>query len=248
MLIFGHLCIGAVVGLYLFRATKNPAMVLIASVGSLLPDLIDKPLEVLGAGDILGYEALFLHTFLAFVILGAVGILSLRLLRSPVPAVVAGMVGLHQVMDLMWTTPEKWLYPFLGPIPQSCSCLTPSLLPAAGGIAVEVPVNFIWRAIQGEILSPSEWVFLLVLALILLYPRLDGRAILWGSGLLALLSIASLAPVLGMPVALATEDGMAMEDLLLVVSVAGAAGLWFYDRWDRKGQREQTIPASEHMD
>ena len=248
MLVFGHLCIGAVVGLYLSRATKNPSMILIASVGSLLPDLIDKPLEVLGAGDILGHEALFLHTFLAFVILGAVGILALRLLRSPVPAVVAGMVGLHQVMDLMWTTPEKWLYPFLGEIPQSCSCLTPSLSPVLGGISMEVPVSFIWRAISGEVTSPSEWVFLPVLVLILLSPRLDGKAILWGSGMLAMLSIAALAPFMGLPFHLTAEGGKGMEELLFVVSVAGAAGLWLYDRWDQKGQGEQTILASEHMD
>jgi hypothetical protein len=245
MLIFGHLCIGAVVGLYLFRATKNPAMVLIASVGSLLPDLIDKPLEVLGAGDIIGQVALF-HTFLVFLILGAIGVLFLGLSRSPVPAVVAGMVGLHQVVDLLWTNPVTWLYPFLGEIP-SC-CPAPSLPHATGVIPVEAPVHFVWRAILGEILSPSEWVFLLVLALILLSPGLGRRAFLWGSGLLALLSIASIAPVLGMHVRLAAEDGMAMEELLLVVSAVGAAGLWLYDRWDRKGQREQTIPVTEHTD
>jgi hypothetical protein len=235
MLIFAHLCIGAVIGLHLSRVTKNPSLVLFSILGSLLPDLVDKPSEVLGLGDILGYEALFLHTLLALAILAVAGILALHLFRSPVPAIVAGMVGTHQVLDLMWLTPEEWLYPFLGPIPQSCSCLTPSLSPIPGTLALDVPIDFVWRQIAVEIFSPSEWVFFVVLALILLAPRLDRRALLWGSGLLAVLSLAALVPFAGLPVHLIAEGGMEMEVLLVLVSCAGAAGLWLYDRKDRMG-------------
>ncbi len=237
MLVFAHLCIGAIAGLFLSRLTGNRDMVLVGIFGSILPDLVDKPLEILGLGDILGYEALFLHTLLALAILCMAGLLAYRFLSPPVPAVMAViilMVGLHQVMDLVWMSPEQWLYPFFGPIPQSCSCLTPSLAPA-GGLALEVPVDFVGREVATELLSPSEWVFSGVLALVLLVPRLGERAILWGSVLLAVLGLASLTSLAGLPVHLIAEGGREMEVLLVLVSCAGAAGLWLYDRRDRMG-------------
>ncbi len=243
MLVFAHACIGAIIGLYLSRMTRNPSMVLFAILGSLLPDLVDKPLEVLGLGDILGYEALFFHTLLALGILALIGILALRFFGSPVPAVVAGMVGVHQAMDLMWMTPQSWLYPFLGGLSQSCSCLTPALETVPGTPAMNVPLDFVWRVAGVEVLSPSEWVFSAVLVLILLAPRLDGKALLWGSGLLAVLALAALAPFAGLPVHLIAEGGIEMEVLLVFVSAAGAAGLWLYDRRDRAGQE---VSSSDH--
>jgi hypothetical protein len=241
MLIFGHLCIGAVLGLFLSRLTRNQSMVLFAVFGSLLPDLVDKPLELLGLGDILGYEVLFLHTFLALIVLCVAGTIAFRISGSPVPAVIAVTVGLHQVMDLMWTAPGRWFYPFLGPIRRSCSCLTQSHPHLIGPISVKAPLIFFGRTVAGEVLSPSEWVFLVVLALILLAPRLEGRAFLWGPGMLGILSIASIAPLAGLPVHLIAEGGTEMDELLLVVSAAGSLGLWLYDRLDRSGQKEQIL-------
>jgi len=241
MLVFAHLCIGAIAGLYFARLTGYRYMVLIGILGSILPDLVDKPLEVFGLGDILGYEVLILHTLLALAILCVAGIIAYRFLAPPLPAVMALIilvVGLHQMMDLVWTAPERWLYPFLGPIPQSCSCLTPSLTEAAGGLAMEVPAGLAGRALVEELLSTSEWVFAGVVALILLAPRLGERAILWGSALLAVLSLATLASfatLAGLPVPV-IDAGHRIEELLLTVSAAGAFALWYYDRSEREGR------------
>jgi membrane-bound metal-dependent hydrolase YbcI (DUF457 family) len=241
MLVFAHLCIGAIAGLFFARLTGYRYMVLVGMLGSILPDLVDKPLEVLGLGDILGYEVLILHTLLALVILSMAMLLAHRFLPPPLPAVMALIVlvaGLHQVMDLAWMAPGRWLYPFLGPIPQSCSCLTPELMEEAGGLALEVPAGFVWTTILEELLSTSEWVFAGVTALILLAPRLGERAIRWGAvllGALSLWTLVSFATLAGIPVPV-IDDGHRIEELLLVVSAGGALALWYYDRGEREGR------------
>ena len=241
MLAFAHLCIGAIAGLFFARLTGYRYMVLVGMFGSILPDLVDKPLEVLGLGDVLGYEVLILHTLLALGILCAAGFLAYRFLDHPLPAVMAMIllaVGLHQVMDLAWMSPERWLYPFLGPIPQSCSCLTPELTREAGGLAMEVPAGFAGRAVGEELLSLSEWFFAGALALILLVPWLGERAIRWGAVLLGALALTSLASLAGVPVPVIVDHGNETAVLLLLVSAAGAFALWFYDR----GERERKAP------
>ena len=240
MLAFAHLCIGAIAGMLLLSWTGNRILFPVAVIASLLPDLVDKPLEIFGLGEILGYEVLILHTLLALIIIGVLAFLVYRLSPSHelalAVAVVALMVGLHQVMDLAWMSPERWLYPFLGPIPQSCSCLSPEVAPAPGALALQIPLGFAGKTIADEILSPSEWVFGVVLALVIVSPWLGKRAFLWGSALLLIMAAAALAPLAGLPLHLTTQDGRQMEILLVLIAAAGAAGLWFCYRWDPKDQ------------
>jgi len=239
MFLFAHLCIGAIAGLFFARLTGYRYMVLVGMLGSILPDLVDKPLEVFGLGDILGYEVLVLHTLLSLVILCMAGLLAYRFLSPPLPAVTALIIlsiGLHQAMDFVWMNPERWLYPFLGPIPQSCSCLTPSLVEEAGGLAMEVPAGLAGSVIAEELLSPSEWVFAMVVILILLAPRLGDRALRWGAVLLAALGIAALAYSSGIPVPVVLDTGYQGEELIFLVSAAGAVALWYYDRSEREGR------------
>jgi hypothetical protein len=248
MLVFAHMCIGAIVGLFFARQTGYRSMVLVGIFGSILPDIVDKPLEVFGLGDILGYEILILHTLLALAILCMAGLLVYRFFSPPVPAIMALLiiaVGLHQVMDVAWASPERWLYPFFGPIAQSCSCLTPSLVEEAGGLAMEVPAGLVGRAFAEELLSASEWIFGIVTALILLAPRLGERAIRWGAALLGVISLwtlASFATLAGLPVPV-IDAGRSHEELLLLVSAAGALALWYYDRGERReGKPGDTVP------
>ena len=117
MLIFCHLCIGSILGLHLARVMGNHRMLALATLGSIIPDLVDKPLGYLVYGDILGHGRLYLHTLLFLLVLACLGVLAMHLYRSNVLALVTGLTGLHQVMDFMWLTPVTWFYPFLGAFP-----------------------------------------------------------------------------------------------------------------------------------
>jgi hypothetical protein len=239
MLVFAHVCIGAIAGLYFARWTGERYMLLVGILGSLLPDLVDKPLEVFGLGDLLGYEVLVLHTLLALVILCLAGLIAYRFFSPPVPAIMALLiitVGLHQVMDIVWANHVKWLSPFLGPIPRSGSY--PSLPHAieAGRPAMWVIAGLGVRVLFEELRSASEWIFALVTTLILLVPWLGGRAVRWGAALLGVISLwtlASFGTLAGLPVPV-IDAGRSHEELLLLVSAAGAVALWYYDRGERK--------------
>ena len=68
-------------------------------IGSMLPDLIDKPLGgvilPLGNGRIYSHTLLFLLTVLAVLVL-------------------VGGTALHQILDFMWQDPQTFLWPLYG--------------------------------------------------------------------------------------------------------------------------------------
>ncbi|MDN5348587.1 MAG: hypothetical protein PWP65_2152 [Clostridia bacterium] len=83
-------------------------------LGSMLPDILDKPLggvilrESLGNGRIYGHTLAFL-----LVLLGWGWWLWFRF-RRPGGLTLAGASGLHQFLDGMWHTPETSLWPAYG--------------------------------------------------------------------------------------------------------------------------------------
>lgn len=243
MLLFAHLCIGAIAGLFFARLTGHRYMVLIGMIGCILPDLVDKPLGLISPGGFPGHEALILHTLPALTILCLAGILAYRFLRPPLPAAMALLVlavALHQAMDLVWVSPVRWLFPFLGPLHRSSLYLIPSFTGDAGGRVIWIPAGFIGQEVAAELFSQSEWIFAAVLVLILLEPRLGERAIRWGSALLAVLALATLAAfatLAGLPVPV-IDNGYRIEELLLAVSAAGAFALWYYGRGGREERKE----------
>lgn len=110
-MLFWHL--GAT--LFLFRwIFRDPQVdVRLLAVGALLPDLVD-----LVGGTFLGFGRgeLWMHSLTASSAMGAsVLVLTRRRgLRRPAMTVVVGML-LHLVLDLMWTKPEVFWWPFSGP-------------------------------------------------------------------------------------------------------------------------------------
>jgi hypothetical protein len=216
MLLFCHLCIGAIIGLALARATRDLRMVPLAAVASVIPDLVDKPLGYLLYGDILGHGRLYFHTLLLLLLLAGVALVVSRRELTGVVPLLALFIGLHQVMDLMWQTPVTWLHPFLGPFP------------------TEAPVEPGGWLLAMELFSLSEWVFLGVLLLVLLSAKRGDRYL--PAGAIALLILAIAVPLWppGMPLQFLPEELLDTGLALVLSSLAGALGLWLLYRGHRR--------------
>ncbi len=83
-------------------------------VGSMLPDVIDKPIGIFIFGSTLSNGRIFSHTLLFLFLLTLAGICLLRYRKTGwLLAIVAG-VFLHLVLDEMWWDPVTLLWPALG--------------------------------------------------------------------------------------------------------------------------------------
>jgi len=109
MLLFGH--IGLTLGIFYFISllTKRKFSYPLIIVGSILPDLIDKPLGriilPLGSGRLIGHTLMFL---LILIIIG----LFLGLYWQMLMLALAD--ALHLIEDRMWEQPAILLWPLLG--------------------------------------------------------------------------------------------------------------------------------------
>jgi hypothetical protein len=217
MYIFCHLCLGALLGLPLSRRTGDPRMTALTAFGSILPDLVDKPLGYFAYGDILGHGRLYLHTLLLLLVIACLAALAMYLYRSKVFALVPGLIGLHQAMDLMWLTPVTWLFPFLGAFP------------------TEAPVDLVGWLLAVEAGSLSEWVFLGVLVLVILSARRGDRLLPWGSLALLILGFAAVGGLSGLPLHLIPDDTGETGLMLALVPFAGSLLIWLSYRRGAKG-------------
>ena len=83
-------------------------------VGSMLPDILDKPLGVYLLADEISNGRIFGHTLLfTLILLGSGLFLFLRRARPGLLVVALGVV-FHVVLDQMWKTPETLLWPLFG--------------------------------------------------------------------------------------------------------------------------------------
>ena len=148
MLIAAHIFAGALLGLVIWHLADDRRAVPFCMAGSILPDLVDKPLGLLVPSVLGGGRTLF-HTLLivAIILLGTL-ILTLSASRW-LGAGVACAVLLHQLLDEMWMLPVSWFWPLLGPFQGQ-------MIP-----------GYLWTYLLYEMTNPSEWLFLIGSAAIL---------------------------------------------------------------------------------
>ena len=115
MLLFGHL--GIAIGLaYLLdksilQRSKRRIDYRFLLLGSILPDLIDKPLSLAGivGGRAIGHTLIF-----AIVVIASVAVLESRGWKSGILLGISLGIGTHLLLDTLWTNPEVLFWPALG--------------------------------------------------------------------------------------------------------------------------------------
>ncbi len=145
---FAHLVCGILLGLGFCYLTHERLAIPLCIVSSLIPDLIDKPLAIifpaLGSGRTI-FHSLFIVLIVAIIVL----IISKN--RYMLYGVaVACCIFVHQLLDAMWLNTNIWAYPLFGQFP------------------LVAPLDYTGYYLWLEITTPSEWIFLLVVVVMLL--------------------------------------------------------------------------------
>jgi len=83
-------------------------------LGSLLPDIIDKPIGNGLLASSLNNGRIFAHSLLFLFIVLMAGLLVYRRYRNSFFLVVAFGVMIHSILDSMWVDPHSLFWPFLG--------------------------------------------------------------------------------------------------------------------------------------
>jgi TctA family transporter len=149
MLFMFHLLVGLLIGLGAFWFLKDREVVLLAVIGSVLPDLIDKPLGyILLSVD---YGRIYAHTGLFMLSVLFVGILYRQRKGSWIILMFAVGIIFHLILDEIWEYPVTLFYPFLGDFN-----MPPNL-------------DFIQGSIVNELGNPFEWIFGISAIAMLLY-------------------------------------------------------------------------------
>jgi len=142
MFILVHLLAGVLVGIALTLIVRDRRVIVMAAIGSVLPDVIDKPAGTIFLANSIGYGRIYDHALIFTGVLLIVGLLLSLRYRSAGPLMLALVAGIlsHQLLDFMWNEPVNWFWPALGPF--------------------QGPVfsNFISHAFFSEVLNPSEWI------------------------------------------------------------------------------------------
>ena len=97
-----------------FSSLSEYADIRVLLVGSMLPDIIDKPIGMYFFRETISSGRIFSHTLLFLVILAAAGYFLYRRRRQTWLLVLAFATLLHLLLDAMWLTPRTLLWPFLG--------------------------------------------------------------------------------------------------------------------------------------
>ncbi|WP_420847028.1 metal-dependent hydrolase [Methanogenium marinum] len=111
-----HLLIGITLGIFLLYLTKDCRAIIYCAIGSLLPDIIDKPLGHIFLPSI-GYGRIFFHSLTVCALVALLGVIILIKWRHPgLLFVAAGMLS-HQLADGMWDELQGWFWPIFGGFP-----------------------------------------------------------------------------------------------------------------------------------
>jgi membrane-bound metal-dependent hydrolase YbcI (DUF457 family) len=148
MLIFAHIFAGALLGLGFWHLTNDRRAVILCIIGSIIPDLIDKPLGLLLPSVLGGGRTLF-HALLIILMLLLCIFMFIQSKERLLAAGVAFALLLHQLLDEMWLEPENWFFPLLGPF--------------TGYMIPDYIRSYFWY----EITNPYEWLCMLGTVVIL---------------------------------------------------------------------------------
>jgi membrane-bound metal-dependent hydrolase YbcI (DUF457 family) len=116
-----HLMVGVILGLILFAIFRTRWVFFACALGSILPDVIDKPVGLFLLADSVGYGRIYFHSLTVCIIILAAGLLLLFRYRSGIILALGIGVLSHQVLDAMWLEYGNWLWPFYGPFTGSSS-------------------------------------------------------------------------------------------------------------------------------
>jgi len=122
MLLFGHLGITLAAAqtfekVMFSRGKKRFAELIdyrLVLVGSLLPDIIDKPLGGLVFKATLGNGRIYAHTLIFLLLLFGAGIFFWVKEKRPEVLALSGGSFAHHLLDGMWRFPGTYLWPFYG--------------------------------------------------------------------------------------------------------------------------------------
>lgn len=148
MLIFAHIFVGTILGIILSRIFREKHIIPVCIAGSILPDILDKPLGYLFP-QTLESGRTFSHTLLVVGIIIGLAIIVWHSRYAILVFCLSSAVLVHQVLDGMWYDPVTWFYPLMGPFPQIQF--------------MNYFETYFWR----EITSLPEWIFLFVTIVLL---------------------------------------------------------------------------------
>ena len=228
MYFFFHLFTGLIIGLLIADILHDRRWILACALGSVLPDLIDKPLGHILFANSISYGRIYCHTLAFFLILLVAGIILWHERKNILLLGVAAGVISHQVLDLMWERPANWFWPVLGPFQG------------------KLPADYMLTLIKAELQNPVEIAAAAILGIAALVylkyrnriPGSDtGRAMLKNAAILAALGLFVLGGVIlgsalaGDPLPVPGWDGQGEAVISgIVLLLAGIAAWRFFEK------------------
>ena len=98
----------------LFISLGNHIDIRVLLIGSLLPDIVDKPLGLLLLQDIIGNGRIFCHTLLFLIFITTIGLFLYISRRKTSVLVLSFGIFTHLVLDMIWRIPKTLFWPLLG--------------------------------------------------------------------------------------------------------------------------------------
>ncbi len=97
-----------------YRSLANRMDIRFLLIGSLLPDIIDKPIGVYFFRETFSNGRIFSHTLLFFILITIVGFLINKYSRKTWGLALSFSTLFHLILDEMWLTPQTLLWPLYG--------------------------------------------------------------------------------------------------------------------------------------
>ncbi len=163
MYLLAHILAGIITGILLTFLFRDPRLIPACVLGSVLPDLIDKPLGILLFSGSIGYGRIYAHSlfFLSLIILMGILVYTKYPRTGLLIFGLAAGIFSHHILDAMWLHTVSWLGPALGPFADQRS-----------------RPDFFLHIFWSEVTNPTEWLaggFILAFMIVYFIPRLRVR-------------------------------------------------------------------------